>query len=256
MSYRIRLFVYLLPLLVLSVPSQAQVAWVKKYDVALKQAADQKKFLVIDISASWCGYCRKMAREVYPDREFVEFSRAHVFMRLFSDTDAEGRRLARRFNVRGYPTIVVLNIKGEEVGRLVGVRGARKLIRDLDAIFDESSLDDEPGNEAAEPAQPERESSRAPVIPAPASDPSPEPAAQSVPVKTEAQDHISELEKKLESAQDGSEKNWLNLMLALAHFESQHWKEARLYAGRVLEKDPDNRGARDLMKSLDKMEHP
>ena len=45
-------------------------------------------------------------------------------------------------------------------------------------------------------------------------------------------------------------------MLALAHFESRHWKEARLYAGRVLEKDPDNLGARELMKALDKLERP
>src|SRR5213594_3749122 len=256
MSCRTRLSLLLLPILVLTVSSPAQVAWVKKYDDALKQAAEQKKFVVIDFSASWCGYCRKMAREVYTDKEFIEFSRAHVFMRLFSDTDAEGRRLARRFNVRGFPTIVVLNIKGEEVGRLVGVRGTRKLIQDLDEIFDESNLDDKSGHEAADSAQPERESSSTPVKTEPAGDPSPEPAAESAPVKTEPKDHIAELEKKLASAQDGSEKNWLTLMLALAHFESQHWKEARLYAGRVLEKDPDNRGARELMKALDKMERP
>jgi hypothetical protein len=31
----------------------AQVAWVKSYDAALKQAAREKKFIVLDISASW-----------------------------------------------------------------------------------------------------------------------------------------------------------------------------------------------------------
>ena len=87
-----RSFLFVLPLLVLTVPSLAQVAWVKKYDDALKQAADQEKFIVIDISASWCGYCRKMAREVYPDKEFIDFSRAHVFMRLEKDPDNPGAR--------------------------------------------------------------------------------------------------------------------------------------------------------------------
>ena len=256
MSWRVRPCLFVLPLLVLSVPSLAQVAWVRKYDDALKQAADQKKFVVLDISASWCPYCRKMAREVYPNKEFIDFSRAHVFMRLFLDTDAEGRRLGRRFNVRGFPTIVVLNVKGEEVGRLVGARGTRKLIRDLEEIFDESSLYGDAQNEAPEPVQPERESTPAPVKAAPASNPSPKPAAESAPVKTEPKDLIANLEKKLASAQDGSEKNWLTLMLALAHFESQHWKEARVYVGRVLEKEPDNPGARELMKALDKMERP
>ena len=41
MSWRVRPCLFVLPLLVLSVPSLAQVAWVKKYDDALKQAADR-----------------------------------------------------------------------------------------------------------------------------------------------------------------------------------------------------------------------
>jgi hypothetical protein len=31
----------------------AQVAWVKDFDAALKQAARENKFIVLDISASW-----------------------------------------------------------------------------------------------------------------------------------------------------------------------------------------------------------
>ena len=33
--------------------SMAQVDWVKDYDTALKQAAKENKFVVLDISASW-----------------------------------------------------------------------------------------------------------------------------------------------------------------------------------------------------------
>ncbi len=33
--------------------SMAQVAWVNDFDAALKQAAREKKFIVLDISASW-----------------------------------------------------------------------------------------------------------------------------------------------------------------------------------------------------------
>jgi hypothetical protein len=31
----------------------AQVAWVKTFDEALKQASKEKKFVVLDMSASW-----------------------------------------------------------------------------------------------------------------------------------------------------------------------------------------------------------
>jgi hypothetical protein len=33
--------------------AMAQVAWVKGFDAALQQAAREKKFVILDISASW-----------------------------------------------------------------------------------------------------------------------------------------------------------------------------------------------------------
>jgi hypothetical protein len=39
--------------LIAPVVATAQVAWVKSYSEALKQAAKEKKFIVLDISASW-----------------------------------------------------------------------------------------------------------------------------------------------------------------------------------------------------------
>jgi hypothetical protein len=40
-------------LFLLPVLAKAQVAWVKDFDAALKQASKEKKFIVLDISASW-----------------------------------------------------------------------------------------------------------------------------------------------------------------------------------------------------------
>jgi thiol:disulfide interchange protein len=121
-------------LLLSTVSFAGEVAWVKNYDDALKQAGEQKKFVVLDMSASWCGFCRKMAREVYPTQEFVDYSRGHVFVRLFVDTDPQGEKLAEKFDVRGFPTILVLDAQGKEVGRVVGARPSSRLIQDLQEI--------------------------------------------------------------------------------------------------------------------------
>ena len=131
MAY-VRLLCAMLLLSTLSVAGE--VAWVKNYDDALKQAASQKKFVVLDMSASWCGFCRKMAREVYPSQEFVDYSRKHVFVRLFADTDPQGPELAEKYGVEGFPTILVLDAKGNEVGRVIGARPSQRLIQELDQI--------------------------------------------------------------------------------------------------------------------------
>jgi hypothetical protein len=47
------LAVFLSVLFLIPVFSAAQVAFVKDFNAALKQAAREKKFIVLDISASW-----------------------------------------------------------------------------------------------------------------------------------------------------------------------------------------------------------
>ena len=76
-----------------------------------------------------------MTREVYTDKEFIEFSRQYVCIRIMDDVDEEGPALVRRFRIEGTPTILVLNSSGREVGRLLGGRGPSELIDDLKDII-------------------------------------------------------------------------------------------------------------------------
>ena len=50
---RIARAVVLFVLMLHPVLARAQVAWVKHLSTALKQASKEKKFVVLDISASW-----------------------------------------------------------------------------------------------------------------------------------------------------------------------------------------------------------
>ena len=50
-----------------------------------------------------------MTREVYSDKDLIELSRSQVFMRVFVDTDPEGKRLAQKFDLEVLPTLIILN---------------------------------------------------------------------------------------------------------------------------------------------------
>ena len=79
-----------------------------------------------------------MTREVYSDSEFIKFSRKHVFVRVFADTNNEGMRLARRFRIEGTPTLIVLDSAGKEIDRIVGAMGTQELIEVLEEIMQSS----------------------------------------------------------------------------------------------------------------------
>jgi len=76
-----------------------------------------------------------LTREVYTNQKFIEFSRSQVFIRVFEDTQPEGYRLARKYDVLGFPTLIILDSRGQEVDRIEGAMRAMDLIEELQLIF-------------------------------------------------------------------------------------------------------------------------
>ena len=80
-----------------------------------------------------------MAREVYTNEEFIEFSQKFVFMRVLADKNPEGAELKSRYRVGGVPTLLILDSKGREIDRLPGARPADLLMEELELILNYAS---------------------------------------------------------------------------------------------------------------------
>ncbi len=119
-------FLVLLSLL----PSFAHAAptWLTDFPKAQSQARSEKKAMLVDFTGSdWCGWCIRLQREVFSKPEFDEYARKNLvlvevdFPKRKAQSDAllrANRALAQRFSVEGYPTLVVLDSAGKELGRL------------------------------------------------------------------------------------------------------------------------------------------
>ena len=118
---------------VLAVPviSRAVEAnWKTDFSEAKSLAAEQKRYVLLDFTGSdWCPWCVKMDKEVFAHREFADFAAKNlVLVRLdFPRTKpqpgpekAQNEELAKKFQIEGYPTYVLLDPKGNEVRRQVG----------------------------------------------------------------------------------------------------------------------------------------
>lgn len=102
----------------------ASIAWITTkttadVDSAFAQAAADKKPVFLFWTAAWCPPCNHVKSTIFTRDEFIAKSRSFVPVYVDGDTPS-GQALGKRFNVSGYPTMVLLRSDGNEVTRLEG----------------------------------------------------------------------------------------------------------------------------------------
>ena len=102
------------------------------FDEALARARTEKKILLVDVYTDWCGWCKKLDREVFGDARVAEASRGLVAVRI--NAEKEGEKVAQRYDVQGYPTVLFVDGSGSVVKRIDGYVDADEMLQTLKAL--------------------------------------------------------------------------------------------------------------------------
>lgn len=94
------------------------IAWRNSLAAAQAEAKQSHKLLMVDFYTSWCGYCKKLDAETYTDANVIKLSGQVVTVKV--DAEKEGRQLAQKYGVSGFPTILFLNETGGVEGMIDG----------------------------------------------------------------------------------------------------------------------------------------
>ncbi len=106
----------------------ALLPWIVEADASSYEEETASSLpVVVDFWAVWCGPCRMMS----PVVERLARERAGEVKVVKVDVDA-APEIARRYDVRGIPTLVLLS-EGRELDRLVGAAPPRRLTGWLEA---------------------------------------------------------------------------------------------------------------------------
>jgi thiol-disulfide isomerase/thioredoxin len=103
-----------------NVAAGGPIIWHRDPSEAARLAYAGDRLVVIDVFTDWCGWCKKMDREIYTDRRIAALSREYVFLKLNAEDRGAGQEFARVAGVRGFPTTVILNSKGEVLAAKTG----------------------------------------------------------------------------------------------------------------------------------------
>lgn len=91
---------------------------------ALVKAKKENKLVFMDCYTSWCGPCKMLARNIFTQKEVGGFYNKN-FVNLKVDMEkGEGPELAKKYNIKAYPTLLFINGDGEVVHTKLGAGGS------------------------------------------------------------------------------------------------------------------------------------
>lgn len=107
------------------------------YKEALAAAKAEKKLVFIDFYTSWCGPCKMMMKNIFPLKEVGNYLNSKFVCIKIDAEKGEGPELAKRYQVKAYPTFVAINPAEEILMTKVGGSGSGSgFIGSIDRLID------------------------------------------------------------------------------------------------------------------------
>jgi thiol:disulfide interchange protein len=114
----------------------ADLKWEQDYDKALASAKELKKIVMVDLYTDWCGWCKKLDRDVYanPDVQ-AKIAKNFIPLKVNPEKSQKGAQLAQKFGLRGYPYIAFLDADGKRISSIEGYEPAANFSSSLDDVI-------------------------------------------------------------------------------------------------------------------------
>lgn len=117
---------------------------------ALAKAKQENKKLMVDCYTLWCGPCRYMATNVFPNDTLGKFMNEHFVCMKLDMEHGEGPERNKTFHVKAYPTFIFFDADGKEMNRFEGMAYREEFQKRCERILKgEAPMTDETRKEEA-----------------------------------------------------------------------------------------------------------
>ena len=98
-----------------------------RYEEALEKASENDSLVLLDFSAVWCPPCNQLAADLL-DQDPLAAPLDQMVVAVIDVDDPTAWSVKDRYEVGRYPTVVIADSRGDELGRLVGYPGREEFL--------------------------------------------------------------------------------------------------------------------------------
>lgn len=111
----------------------AEGEWLTDLPKAQAKAKTENKMVLLDFTGSdWCPPCKALHKNVLTSKEFLEFAKDNLILvevdfprrkKLSAEQQKANTALSEKYDIQGFPTLLVLDSSGKQLSKDVGYSG-------------------------------------------------------------------------------------------------------------------------------------
>jgi len=106
------------------------------WENTLKKAKEEEKIIFVDAYTTWCGPCKWMDANVFTDEKVGEFYNENFINVKIDQEKGEGILFQKAYGVRGFPSFLFIDAKGEILHRGIGSKPSAQFVSLGEAAID------------------------------------------------------------------------------------------------------------------------
>ncbi len=116
----------------------SEINWLDDYSKAQILSKKEDKVLMVYFQASWCTYCRKLEKTIFPIEEVSIELEKMILLKIDGDKNPD---FVRRYDVKAYPTILFFDKNENIIEHLIGSPSKELVLKKIEDAISKKDLE-------------------------------------------------------------------------------------------------------------------
>lgn len=112
------------------------ISWEDDLAHAFKKARNEGKMVMADFYTDWCGWCKKLDKDVYTNTEVKRLAENFICAKINCQID---KGAFSKYGLKGYPTIIFFNANGDIIETVIGYKAPKIFVGIMKKVLDKIS---------------------------------------------------------------------------------------------------------------------